>query len=187
MKKRNRYVWKITEELYKRIHVRAEQGGLTNNELGALFGVSEDTARRCAKAGTYAEYKELVNNKTKNAQEIKAEEKHEQIEANCREFVEVLCVETGEGFIRGKTYPMLGWNNGVHVLRETENGDIYEKVCCCGGIGKGEINNYDNTGKPSFTAFRQGSVFQATTEEVLRAIQYVLEDLAGYVSCQWKE
>ena len=65
-------------------------------------------------------------------------------------FRMVICRESGDGFMEGKIYPQMGYNNGIHVVRETDGGDIHEIVCCSGGIGKGDLNNFDNSGKPSF-------------------------------------
>ena len=44
----------------------------------------------------------------------------------------VICVTSGKGFQKDKVYPVLGTNNGIHILRE------------------GDFNNWDDSGAPSF-------------------------------------
>lgn len=67
----------------------------------------------------------------------------------------VLCVTSGEGFEKGKIYPLLGTKHGIHILREchydncTET-DPFDFVACPGGIGDGIFNNWDDSGAPSF-------------------------------------
>ena len=70
------------------------------------------------------------------------------------EFDVVKCVTSGDGFIEGKIYAVVGVNNGIHVLRESEYGDCYEFIACSGGIGMGDLNNFDDSGKPSFDYMR---------------------------------
>ena len=70
------------------------------------------------------------------------------------EFDIVKCVTSGDGFIQGKIYAVVGENNGIHVLREDKYGDCYEFIACSGGVGIGDLNNYDNSGKPSFDYMR---------------------------------
>ena len=62
----------------------------------------------------------------------------------------VKCVTGGDGFEEGGLYCVVGWNNGVHVLRENEEGDCYEFLACHGGYGKGIINDFEGSGAPSF-------------------------------------
>lgn len=71
-----------------------------------------------------------------------------------------ICVTSGDGFEEGVIYPILGDNNGIHIMREKYHGrvndpggdssDPYDFVACCGGIGKGLLNNWNDSGKPSF-------------------------------------
>lgn len=75
----------------------------------------------------------------------------------------VKCVTAGDGFVEGVIYPVLGNNNGIHILREKWHGrtsdpggdssDPYDFVACTGGIGKGIFNNWDDSGSPSFEPF----------------------------------
>lgn len=62
----------------------------------------------------------------------------------------VYCVTSGKGFVEGCVYAQVGWNNGVHILRETEQGDVVDELFCTGGIGKGLFNAWDDSGSPSF-------------------------------------
>lgn len=70
------------------------------------------------------------------------------------------CVTSGEGFEEGLIYPILGDNNGIHIMREEHLGrkndpggdssEPYDLICCTGGIGEGDFNNCNDSGKPSF-------------------------------------
>lgn len=66
----------------------------------------------------------------------------------------VVCVTSGEGFEEGVIYPVLGENNGIHILRvsdpTSDSSEPHDFVACSGGIGKGFYNSWDCTGKPSF-------------------------------------
>ena len=90
MSNRVRYHGRISEELYNRIHCRGVQGGISNTELAVLFRVSEDTARRCTKAETYADYKKIVNRKNENTNKSEPERES----TGKKEFTQVLCVES---------------------------------------------------------------------------------------------
>jgi hypothetical protein len=46
-----------------------------------------------------------------------------------RAFSEVLCIRDYKGFIRNHVYAALGWNNGVHVVRDSERGDVLCLIC----------------------------------------------------------
>ena len=61
-----------------------------------------------------------------------------------------LCVTAGDGYEKNLIYPILGWNNGIHIARETPEGDVYDGCFCAGGIGDGCYNDWDETGSPSF-------------------------------------
>ena len=61
-----------------------------------------------------------------------------------------ICVTSGEGFEKGKIYPILGTNNGIHILRRGDDGDPYDFIAASGGIGEGLFNNWDDSGAPSF-------------------------------------
>lgn len=67
-----------------------------------------------------------------------------------QEFTPVLCVTGGDGYEEGKVYPMMGWNNGVHILRVDEFGDVIDREFCTGGYGKGLFNCFIGWGYPSF-------------------------------------
>lgn len=69
-----------------------------------------------------------------------------------RAFQEVLCVTEGNGYKYGNIYPLVGTNNGVHIIREDENGNPYDGLFVTGGIGEGEFNNPDDSGVPSFVS-----------------------------------
>lgn len=70
------------------------------------------------------------------------------------------CVTSGAGFVEGVIYPVLGDNNGIHIMRKEwrnatndpggDSADPHDFVAFTGGIGKGIFNNPDNSGKPSF-------------------------------------
>ena len=70
------------------------------------------------------------------------------------------CVTSGDGFEEGFTYPILGTNNGIHIMREKwagrindpggDSSDPYDFIACTGGVGDGLFNNFDGSGKPSF-------------------------------------
>jgi hypothetical protein len=62
----------------------------------------------------------------------------------------VKCVTGDDNFKQGEYYVSIGWNNGIGVQYENKYGDCVTFLCCCGGIGAGELNNFDNSGKPSF-------------------------------------
>lgn len=70
---------------------------------------------------------------------------------NCN-FSIVKCVTSGNGFEEGMFYASIGANNGIQVQRENEEGDCVTMNCCSGGVGKGHINNFDDSGCPSFIA-----------------------------------
>lgn len=67
-----------------------------------------------------------------------------------KEYTPVICVTAGDGYEKDKIYPMLGWNNGVHILRANETGDVVDREFCTGGYGKGLFNSFSNEGYPSF-------------------------------------
>ena len=69
----------------------------------------------------------------------------------------VRCVTDGDGYEKGGIYPQVGDNNGVHILRETATGDVYDGVFQTGGIGKGLFNPWDNSGYPSFDPYYEGT------------------------------
>lgn len=180
MSERTRNYGKVSEDLYQSIHARGVQGGLTNKELGKLYGVSGDTAKRCVRAESFAEYRELIKKKTDKPDKSAEGTGEKSEESKKREFDEMLCTVSGDGFIKGHTYAMMGWNNGLHVLRETVSGDIYDKLCFNYGD---EIGAADETGVPRFTWLNnpehQTVLFKALTE--------VFEDLAGRFACMWKD
>lgn len=67
------------------------------------------------------------------------------------------CVTGGDGFEKGVIYPILSYNNGVHVLRmgnASKGEEPVDFIFGCGGNGEGLINPYDGSGKPSFELFR---------------------------------
>lgn len=65
-------------------------------------------------------------------------------------FEPVICVTGGKGFEEGFVYPLIGWNNGVHIIRESKQGDAIDECFMTGGIGKGMFNSWDEDGIPSF-------------------------------------
>lgn len=68
---------------------------------------------------------------------------------NC-EYSPVICVTSGEGYEEGKIYAQVGCNNGVQIAKMIDEGDAICSTFIHGGIGKGGINNPDNSGFPSF-------------------------------------
>lgn len=67
-----------------------------------------------------------------------------------KEYMSVVCVTGGDGYEEGKIYPLMGWNNGVHILRVNEYGDVEDREFQTGGVGKGLFNDFDSKGFPSF-------------------------------------
>lgn len=43
-----------------------------------------------------------------------------------KDFETVICIESGQGFVQGKQYAGIGWNNGHHIFRCGEKGDPIE-------------------------------------------------------------
>lgn len=70
-------------------------------------------------------------------------------------FGMALCVTSGEGFEKGVIYPIVGWNNGINIVRTDENGDVFIFLACNGGVGKGDLNNFDDSGSPSFREIKE--------------------------------
>lgn len=66
------------------------------------------------------------------------------------DFEIVYCVTSGMGYKEGTYCASVGTNNGIQIQRTNEAGDCETNVFCTGGIGKGFINNWDDSGKPSF-------------------------------------
>lgn len=66
------------------------------------------------------------------------------------DFNIVKCVTSGEGFKEGLFYSSVGWNNGIGIQRVNDQGDCETLICVNGGVGRGDINNPNNSGKPSF-------------------------------------
>ena len=71
-----------------------------------------------------------------------------------RRFDVVRCVTGDEHFNEGDYYASVGWNNGIGVQYESKNGNCETVLMCSGGIGRGCINNFDGSGKPSFEIVR---------------------------------
>ena len=69
---------------------------------------------------------------------------------NNMHFDIVKCVTAGGGFEKGHFYAIVGYNNGVHILRTSEADNPEDHLFTTGGIGKGLFNNRDNSGAPSF-------------------------------------
>lgn len=78
-----------------------------------------------------------------------------------------ICVTSGKGYEEGVVYPILGDNNGIHILREDKWGDPYDLLTVTGGIGEGTFNNGDDSGRPSFDqcSFDPDKVARAIIEE----------------------
>lgn len=83
-------------------------------------------------------------------------------------FDRVICVTSGDGFEEGCMYVAVGYNNGVHIIRENKEGDPISKVYCNGGIGYGEINNWDESGKPSFVYAENYKRYMQNVENTTR-------------------
>ena len=95
-----------------------------------------------------------IMRETNEALKAQPDNNHVDREANRMKFgcTFVRCVTSGEGFEKGVTYPVLGWNDGINIMRQDANGDPFNFVACTGGIGEGEFNNFNGSGKPSFEA-----------------------------------
>lgn len=79
-----------------------------------------------------------------------------------RAYTPVVCVTGGDGYEAGKIYPMMGWNNGVHILRTNELGDVVDREFCSGGYGKGFFNSFDDKGYPSFNMINSELILSLT-------------------------
>lgn len=77
----------------------------------------------------------------------------------------VMCVTSGGGYVAGHEYAAIGWNNGVHILREDADGDVYDFLAVTGGIGDGLFNNSDNSAAPSFDLVERRIVKTLTRDE----------------------
>lgn len=76
----------------------------------------------------------------------------------------VVCVTSGNGFKKGVVYPVLGNNNGVHIMREEyagrtndpggDSSEPYDFLALSGCVGNGEFGNPDDSGAPSFYGIR---------------------------------
>ena len=68
-----------------------------------------------------------------------------------RKYTEAICVKAGEidGYIFevGEIYAVLGWNNGVHLVRTTKLGDVKEFVL---GHIDGVLQNWGEKNSPEF-------------------------------------
>lgn len=62
----------------------------------------------------------------------------------------VRCVTGDRNFKEGEYYASIGWNNGIGVQYEDQHGNCKTFIGFNGGVGEGELNNPDNSGKPSF-------------------------------------
>jgi len=69
-------------------------------------------------------------------------------------FSLAICVKSGDGYEKGMIYPIVGLNNGVHILRrdngDTNRADPHDGLFMTGGIGEGMITPWDDSGAPSF-------------------------------------
>lgn len=96
----------------------------------------------------------------------------------------VICVTGGDGYEKGKLYAQIGWNNGVHILRETESGDVYDREFCSGGIGVGCYNDFNNTGAPSFDDFNVN--ISLSNEVMVDELRRQLEAAKAHAEAQAK-
>lgn len=62
----------------------------------------------------------------------------------------VRCVTGDKNFKEGEYYASIGWNNGIGVQYEDRYGDCKTFIVHGGGVGAGDLNNPDNSGRPSF-------------------------------------
>lgn len=69
------------------------------------------------------------------------------IKENGAKFNIVLCTESGDGFESGCLYASIGTNNGIHVLRENEIGDVEDMIYMTAGH---YAEAWDASGKPTF-------------------------------------
>jgi hypothetical protein len=47
-----------------------------------------------------------------------------------KRFDECVCIKSNSDIFKpGFIYPICGWNNGIHIIGETSNGDPYDLVC----------------------------------------------------------
>ena len=62
-----------------------------------------------------------------------------------------LCLLSGDGFREGDVHAIVGWNNGLHVLRETEDGELYKLLCFnTTNNAKNLLHRFDGTCYPVF-------------------------------------
>ena len=82
-----------------------------------------------------------------------------------KEFDTVRCLKSGYGFIKNHLYAQIGWNNGLTVFRETDNGDHVELLLHSYGDGLWPVDfdgNQDD--KPKF------DIYISMTERIKRKI-----------------
>lgn len=60
-------------------------------------------------------------------------------------YRECLCLVSSGGFVAGCIYPIVGWNNGLHVITEDKNGEPLDYLLHNGG-GDPVENEYGITG-----------------------------------------
>jgi hypothetical protein len=83
------------------------------------------------------------------------------------DFNIVKCVTSGNGFKEGSFYASIGWNNGIGVQRNNEQGDCTTMLCISGGVGIGDINNPDNSGRPSFEDIGENIIITEDPDEII--------------------
>lgn len=124
------------------VRVLVCESGLTYKDIAAELGITPEWLSRLMRYTLTFENKKLI---TEAVQRMKARKgiRREQFDV-------VECVESGDGFVEGCVYSSVGTNNGIQIQRENEDGDCVTYVFQTGGKGKGAINSFDDSGKPSF-------------------------------------
>jgi hypothetical protein len=96
-----------------------------------------------------------------------------------RAFNTVICVTGGDGYEEGKIYAQIGGNNGIHILRETKDSDVYDRIFSCGGVGKGFYNDFCGTGAPSFDDYCESNTYPA--EDAPEVLKKQIEEQKAYI------
>ena len=93
------------------------------------------------------------------------------------------CVTAGNGFEQGHFYAIVGYNNGVHILRTSEVDDPENHLFMTGGVGKGVFNNWDNSGAPSFDlVYLSPKASDKADERLYKSIILMASELSKYES-----
>ena len=125
------------------VRVAVAESGFTYRKIAEEIGISPEWLSRLMRHELSDENKKRI---LKSIDSLKNTDK----KLIPVKFNVVECVESGNGFLKGCFYSQVGTNNGIQIQRENSNGDCVTYYCCNGGVGKGTINSFGGSGKPSF-------------------------------------